>query len=504
MGHSKSVYLDYAPPEPLLIRPNSHLPALDAVRGIAILMVLGFHFTMLTANDNRLSMMLCKLAVLGRCGVDLFFVLSGFLITGLLFDAKGSTGFFRTFYARRVLRIFPLYLVSLALWLWVLPLFGIHVVSDAIAQRQGWLWLHSTNIGLIWGGPGYFGSLGHLWSLSIEEHFYLLWPLVVFFFDRRVLIRICACVAAAALLSRVIFMSMGDYGDAAYLLTPNRIDPLALGGMVALIARSPGGLRPMIRPAKWIALISFALLTLILLVRDRFHAPEHDDKLMPTIGYTVLASGFAACIILAVSVQKSSKLWPIITAKPLRLFGKFSYALYIWHLFVFETILAHWPMPKEASMLRYGVQYAVVGTVCMALSLAVAWISWHVLEKRFLALKRHFSHEPPTHGGGRATANRPTWRFPAPAHLGGIAAGFGSAIAFTIAAIVWLRGSSSDMLVLPACCFWTGVGIVCVLGVYQSFGKHHQAAPASVAPMSSLDHGIDDDFDEEAAHLGGA
>jgi peptidoglycan/LPS O-acetylase OafA/YrhL len=377
--------------------PVGHIPALDAVRGAAILLVMGFHFTMMTANNNPLSAALCKVAMLGVCGVDVFFVLSGFLITGLLFDAKGSDGFFRTFYARRILRIFPLYYVALTLMLGLLPLAaGLRVSGfDDAVHNQGWLWLHASNVGLIVQGPNSLGGLGHFWSLAVEEQFYLIWPAVIFFFKRETLLKICGCIAVAALVLRCILMFNGDHADACYLLTPCRIDQLAIGGWAALAARGPDGLRPLLRPARWLSMISLALLLALLGVRGHFRDGTHDDKLSATIGFSIVAVGVASVIIMVVALPTGSMLGRAAAAPPLRFFGKYSYALYVFHLFVFERLIPEDAITKAMSSRSFALSYLSLGAISLLTSLAVAWLSWHLLEKRFLSLKRFFSYRRP-------------------------------------------------------------------------------------------------------------
>ena len=117
----------------------------------------------------------------GSYGVDLFFILSGFLITGILFDARNEPNYFRNFYMRRVLRIFPLYYGVLALVFLVAPLIPIFQgkTLDYLLDRQAWAWLYGVNIYIAIQGDWAFSYLEHLWSLCVEEHFYFVWPLVV-------------------------------------------------------------------------------------------------------------------------------------------------------------------------------------------------------------------------------------------------------------------------------------------------------------------------------------
>src|SRR6185503_15568764 len=129
-----------------------------------------------------------KITGYGVWGVDLFFVLSGFLITGILLETKGRPGYFRNFYIRRTLRIVPLYYAVLALLFFVLPI-GMFAQYDASLLQmhsvQGWLWSYLSNYRL---GPETSFSIpyvSHFWSLAVEEHFYLLWPTVILLLSRR-------------------------------------------------------------------------------------------------------------------------------------------------------------------------------------------------------------------------------------------------------------------------------------------------------------------------------
>ena len=165
---------------------KGHIPALDGLRGLAILLVLMIHFCCLTGVVPRttLDVLFLKFASIGWCGVNLFFLLSGFLITGILFDTKSSSNRMKNFYARRTLRIFPLYYGVLTLWFLVLPAFNLDgTVRSWPSQQKVWVWLYAVNWGLIWGGHQ-FGVMEHFWSLAVEEHFYLLWPLVIWFSSR--------------------------------------------------------------------------------------------------------------------------------------------------------------------------------------------------------------------------------------------------------------------------------------------------------------------------------
>ena len=230
-SHTKRSAAVAAPPA----GAGRHISALDGIRGVAVLLVLIFHvFQVEPAPSHPLLRMGYAATLFGQTGVDLFFVLSGFLITGILLDTKSSRRYFVNFYGRRTLRILPLYYGSLVVFLVVLPRL---VDFHASGIPPIWFWTFSTNVAVTQGlDPG---ELGHYWTLAIEEQFYLVWPLVVFALGRVALMRVCmaSLVAAAALR-----MFVESRGISCFMITFCRIDTLLLGALLALVARSPRGL----------------------------------------------------------------------------------------------------------------------------------------------------------------------------------------------------------------------------------------------------------------------
>src|SRR6478672_5358733 len=188
--------------------PRGHVPALDAVRGLAILVVTLYRFGG-GAGGAASAVEHWWLVELGSRGVDLFFVLSGFLITGILFDAKGKEHYFRDFYARRALRIFPLYYAALPVTLWLLPQFSLTFAGEVqpAADAQSWLWLYGANVVQSVRGAWCLGPLNHFWSLAIEEHFYLVWPAVIYFSSRRAAIRICGGLFTLSIIARAAWLA---------------------------------------------------------------------------------------------------------------------------------------------------------------------------------------------------------------------------------------------------------------------------------------------------------
>jgi peptidoglycan/LPS O-acetylase OafA/YrhL len=216
---------------------------LDGLRGVAILLVMANNFYDGPASGG-LEYALHHLAKSGWIGVDLFFVLSGFLITGILCDTRGSPNYFRNFYARRVLRIFPLYYGFLLVWTVLLA----RAPGFASAERYGWqanqwwYWLYLANIHLGLASGPTPGEPTVFWSLAVEEQWYLLWPLAVAILARARLASVCLGLMATAALLRVAWHAAAPpigSPDSLYFLTPARMDALATGALLAVLARDP-------------------------------------------------------------------------------------------------------------------------------------------------------------------------------------------------------------------------------------------------------------------------
>jgi peptidoglycan/LPS O-acetylase OafA/YrhL len=358
---------------------------------------MGFHFTIYggMVPGTALDRAFFRVAQVGWVGVDLFFVLSGFLITGILFDAKGGDSYFRNFYARRVLRIFPLYYGFLAFVFLVAPLFfSGEPRFERLGDQQLWYWSYLSNV--LFAGRGWPDSsvsgylLGHLWSLAVEEQFYLIWPLLVFALRRRPLQAVCVGAVVASLAFR-LWLLAADRTTAAYVLTPARMDALAAGAFLALAARGPRGLTPLVRWAGPSALACAALLVGIIAWRGRL-APE--DLPVQIIGYPLIAGFFSALLILGTKPPSSSWWGSVFTNPALRFFGRYSYALYVFHHpligFLRSVNVSADVLPRFLGSQLPGQMLVIA--VATAGSVALALASWHLYEAPFLRLKQLFPY----------------------------------------------------------------------------------------------------------------
>jgi peptidoglycan/LPS O-acetylase OafA/YrhL len=358
-----------------------HLPALDGVRGVAILVVLWHRFN-LYSTHTPLGRALDRGAALGYIGVQLFFVLSGFLITGILLDSQTAPNYLSSFFGRRVLRIFPLYYGTLFAGLVLLPLLS---GGSSQAGEAPWLWLFLSN----WPKDADHG-FPHFWSLAVEEQFYFVWPFVVRTLGTRRLIRLCAALVVISFISRSASRALGVDPEQVYTWTICRMDALASGAAVAALVRSAEDYARLQR--FWKPLVAGTLL-LTLAVFVMTHGDERTRISTQTIGYTTLSITFAVLVAVLVRAEAKNSHGPLETifrAAPLRTLGKYSYAAYVFHVPVHHLMVHYWPHANDADGLMplRALAFAAIATL---VTFCAAVASYHLFEKHFLALKKYFS-----------------------------------------------------------------------------------------------------------------
>jgi peptidoglycan/LPS O-acetylase OafA/YrhL len=364
-------------------RVGRQIPALDGIRGIAIIWVVLHNATaMASAPASRWLHVLPLLAQPGWIGVQLFFALSGFLITAGLLDSRGSPHFFRNFYAKRALRIVPLYYTVLFVLLVLLPWLA-RPPAPFSSAHQAPLWLFAAN----WTESLPYG-FGHFWSLAVEEQFYLLWPLVVLGLAPRGLLRACLWIAAGALLLRCALVAYGVAPWTLYVNTACRMDALALGGAGACVLRIPK-LREAVRAR--VDLLGVVALMVFLAGMALTHLYDRERLSGETLGYSLLACSCAAFVSWA--AMSEARAVAFLALAPLRSLGKYSYAMYIFHNLIHKLLGEPWLVAtfgKEPALpVIFG--YALV---LLGVSYLLAYLSWHALEKHFLRLKRRLGPAP--------------------------------------------------------------------------------------------------------------
>jgi len=374
---------------------RGHLLALDGVRGLAILMVIACHA--FEADYESQGFVFRKIGELlhhGNTGVDLFFVLSGFLITGILYDSLNDDGYFRKFYARRVLRIFPLYYG--VLFVCLLLTWPLHLDWGGM----GWLAvLYLQNLrpsGVLTFSLGPHITLYHLTTLAMEEQFYLVWPAIVLFVGtRRGLLRTALIGAVGAMVLRLVLVALGVAPLTIHVTTICRADSFLLGGALALLYRSPSWERVM-KWAPWGFVAAMAIFAVgNTIVSTHFiDSPRQGMMWSEGMAYTLLAIGYA-CLI-AWSLKADSVGSWIFRRAWLRFLGKYSYGLYVLHVLVMSLVA----LRLRAALLgaTHSKAAAVVGSglTCFAISIVAAYASYNLYEKHFLKLKHRFDYSRKT------------------------------------------------------------------------------------------------------------
>jgi peptidoglycan/LPS O-acetylase OafA/YrhL len=365
-----------------VINSSTRIPALDGLRGIAILLVLLYHAVFTVQPSTQLASRLLFVGRLTWSGVDLFFVLSGFLIGGILLDARDSPRYFKTFYVRRAFRILPLYGLALAL-------FFLRFVTQSGSAGPLGSFSHSSipwaayvtltqNIWMAVLGTFGVGAMAVTWSLAVEEQFYLTVPFMIRKVASSHLILVLLSVVVTAPLLRTglhLFFRNGNF--AAYVLMPCRADALCLGVLAALLVRQPRAWKFLLaqrRALGWVTGFLFVGLAGLTFKGYEF------STLMVTVGYSWLALFYTGCLLIAVTAR-SGLFVRVLCNRFLMQLGVLAYCTYLVHLPAIEAC---------RRMLGLRFNYAaettqfVGGLIGVALTLLLAKFSWHFFEKPLL------------------------------------------------------------------------------------------------------------------------
>jgi len=338
---------------------KKRIKSLDGLRGIAILLVLTFHLL----NFGFLY----PIFSLGWIGVELFFVLSGFLITGILLDTKSQSGFIRSFLIRRALRTMPLYYAVIAVFAIIAPHFA---PTNWFSQYQLFFWTHTSNF--LFAMKGGLRPLGHFWSLAIEEQFYLFWPFVMLVFNQKKLIGLSIFLVALGIFLRIYFHSYTPI----FTVPLKHLDGILIGSIAAVLVRSnPQILSQHIKKI-------FAVVTIVFIFFIAFNLNTPAGLLGNSFALTIIGLFFGSLLLLSLYSPLVEK---FLSNKFLFFFGKYSYGMY-----VFNSILYHFSNWAGADRLDSN-QRLLVYSGMFLLTVVISYCSYHLFESKFLQLKNRFS-----------------------------------------------------------------------------------------------------------------
>jgi peptidoglycan/LPS O-acetylase OafA/YrhL len=368
-----------------ITRPEAipRIPALDGIRALAVLAVIAYHCQLFapTVQSSVAGQLYRELAAHGSYGVDLFFTLSGFLITGILCETRHAASYFWTFYARRALRIFPPYYVFLA-------------ASVALVHlpwsTQAWLRTYLTNVLVARDSFGALPhALRHLWSLAVEEQFYLVWPLVVFLVRPRALLATCMLTIVASLAVRSWMMLVGFHEVAAYVLTPTRADELAWGAALAVALRLPQNTLARLARYGWPVSAGLALLFVGLWSARYAQVIAGGAPVYDLCEWTLADLICAAMLAGAVTGSPDAPIQRLLGWSGLRAIGRWSYVMYLVQQPIAVALGRSRVAPRAIGSVVGSPLVALLlftGLV-VALSAGVACVSGRTLEKWFSRLK---------------------------------------------------------------------------------------------------------------------
>jgi peptidoglycan/LPS O-acetylase OafA/YrhL len=383
-------------PETAVAKPAKHwlpsgkkLRSLNGIRAMAILLVFFHHMTWSIPHVNAAVDWLRYFLFQGWIGVDLFFVLSGFLITGILVDTREAENYFSGFYAKRVLRIFPLYYATLIGILVVAHFIHPYPTQMPLPADRYLYYLFLTNWLCLWKGTWGANVLGHFWSLAVEEQFYLMWPLSVWLIRPKNLKAVAACLSVTALVIRVVWATHGGLGQGLSMMTFARMDSLLVGAIAAILFRDAESLGKIKAWLPWIALSmigGFFVAMGFLYGRSEWAS----SFFVQTAGYSMLALGCGALVLHSAETEGApTLLQKILRNRTLSKLGAYSYGFYVFHVPVIgaaKLVVPHLSRAFQDTLWFPLALFIVLGLVTYGISAA----SYEWFEEPILNYKCHF------------------------------------------------------------------------------------------------------------------
>jgi peptidoglycan/LPS O-acetylase OafA/YrhL len=387
-----------------MVESARRIPQLDGIRGTAILLVVIWHFVvapiMQAPHESVIARVVAHTGLLTWSGVDRFFVLSGFLIGGILIDAKESLNYFKIFYIRRAARILPIYLLVVVAYLlcWSVATTQKNDLRWIVGRPMPW-YVYFTFTQNFWLTHHAWDSvfLTVSWSLAVEEQFYLLLPTIVRLLPRRWLLRAAVAVALGSAVTRtLLYIHYGpSWGAAAYTLLFSRADALMFGVICAVLLRDRKWKELLIK--NFWAIKAFFLLFALVVTVFTYKGWGMETRPMCTLGFTCVALLYASVLMISV-VAPESILSRAFRARWLMRLGTIAYGLYLFHVIALNAAF-HLLLHRSPSM----TNWFDVGTAFCAFVAAVglAELSWRYFESKLVGLGHRYSYE------GRFAARSP-------------------------------------------------------------------------------------------------
>jgi len=367
-----------------------HIKVLDGIRGWAIIFVMLYHFTIPFQQSiglNSVDFIFAKFLQMGWVGVDLFFVMSGFLITNILLSTQSKPNYYKNFYVRRILRIFPLYYGMLLILLIVMP-----AISDSFASKTAtmqansfWFWTYLVNWKVASLGTFADFQSGYMWSLAVEEQFYIVWPLIVHLF-RNNLIKASSVLLFTSLLLKIWLLFYGASGTTIYTMTITHLDGLLLGSIFGSLYFHKKITSSLITQVGYFAVFASIGCVTLIITSGAF---IFYSSLVGSIGVTFISIIFTYILLKAVRAEINTSL----LTQPLVIkCGQLCYGLYLLHQPI--AILVNEKLISSTSFVLNGSYIPTVilsSLICFVISLIVASVSYKLFELPLLKLKKYFT-----------------------------------------------------------------------------------------------------------------
>jgi len=362
---------------------------LDGLRAIAIILVLLFHLTPERNSDNGLYSIVFKIAGIGYVGVDLFFVLSGFLITSILLRYRREGKPLRIYFYRRLLRIVPLYYTVLVFVVFIVPLLS-NIYRYPLVAEQLPYWLYVSNYIPMDTELSKTFSLSHFWSLAVEMQYYMVWPILMIFVPKARVVNYIIAFLMFVFFLRSWLVFNDVYWQVTFMWTPMRIDGLLIGSLIAILRDREGDVMHSSRRFLVICAVPLGILIASVAWYHQagaiFRSPESVSFFLVRVGLPLLVSIFFG--LLLVLALEDSAFTRVLSSRVFVFIAKYSYGIYVLHFLLSPIFLSFFLPPMKSYFGETDAAIYSYFLVTSGITLMLSIASYHALENRFLQIKK--------------------------------------------------------------------------------------------------------------------